>query len=205
MPKKALLIAAFLTAAACGGSSPTANNPSPSAPATAAAQASASPKTAADFDPCQLVTQQEASQLAGGTVFAAGKQESTSGGAKMCVYTGQTVDVFMVEVAVASDTATAQSDWDQQEAQAQAGIQQFVAQSGASVNFTAGNVTIPGADKAASASGGGDFEGQTLNITAVYILKGPVFVMFSDLARNKPAPSVSAMEQQGQTVLTRIS
>ncbi len=204
MPKRTLMLAAFVMVAACGGSNPTANNPSPSPSPSASAQPTSNANANVTLDPCQLVTQQEASQLAGGTAFTAGREETTSGGAKMCVYGGQTTDVFMVEVAVASDAATAQSMWAQEESRAQTAIQQIVSQQGVSINLSAGDITLPGADKAAAASANGDFVGHTLNISAVYVLKGRVFFTFSDLARDKAAPSMSAMEAQAQTVLTRI-
>lgn len=203
MSKKMLMLAAFLTVAACGGSNQTANNPSPT-PAFSPSPSASTAATPVALDPCQLVTQQEASQLAGGTKFAAGKEDSTSGGAKLCVYGGQTVDVFMVEVAVAPDVATAQADWAKEEAQAQAGLQQLAAQSGASLNFSAGGISISGADKAAAATANGAFAGHTLAITAIYMLKGPVFVMFCDLARDKAAPTPEAMQAQARTVLTRV-
>jgi hypothetical protein len=198
-----MMLAAVLMVAACGGSNQTANNPSPSPSASPLPSASAA-GTPAALDPCQLVTQSEASQLAGGTTFAAGKEETTSGGAKLCNYVGQTTDVFLVEVAVAPDAATAQADWAQEKAKAQASLKQIAAESGASVNITAGEITISGADKAATATGGGAIAGHTLAITAIYLLKGSVFVTFSDLVRDKAAPTIATMLTQAQTVLTRI-
>jgi len=203
MSRKVLMLAAVLMVAACGGTDQTANNPSPS-PASSPTPSASAAGTPAALDPCQLVTQSEASQLAGGTKFAAGKEETTSGGAKLCNYGGQTTDVFLVEVAVAPDAATAQADWAQEKAKAEAGLKQIAAESGANVNITAGEVSISGADKAATATGGGAIAGHTLAITAIYLLKGPVFVTFSDLVRDKPAPTTVAMLTQAQTVLTRI-
>lgn len=105
---------------------------------------------------------------------------------------------------MAPDAATAQADWAQEEAKAQAGLKQIAAESGANVNITAGEISISGADNAATATGGGAIAGHTLAITAIYLLKGPVFVTFSDLARDKAAPTTVAMLTQAQTVLTRI-
>lgn len=203
MSRKVLMLAAVLMVVACGGTDQTANNPSPSAASSPTPSASAA-GTPAALDPCQLVTQSEASQLAGGTKFAAGKEETTSGGAKLCDYGGQTTDVFLVEVAVAPDAATAQADWAQEETQAKAGIQQLVAESGANVNLNAADISISGADKAAAATANGSFAGHTLGVTAIYMLKGAVFVTFSDLARDKPVPTSANMQAQAQIVLTRI-
>ena len=198
MTKRLLTLMALLALSACGGSNQTAGggSPSPTAP-TPSASANA------NLDPCQLVTQQEASQLAG-VSFGAGTEQTISSGAKMCVYGGKTLNVFTVEVAVAADVATAQAAWAQEEAQAQAGMQQLVAQSGASVTLSAGEITLPGADKAATAIASGNIQGQTLNISAIYVLKGAVFFTFADLALGKPAPPASAMAAQAETVLTRV-
>ena len=65
------------------------------------------------------MTSAEASSIAGVT-FAAGKEDTTSGGAKTCGYGAKTPNVFMVIVAQAPDAATAQADWTQEQAKAQA-------------------------------------------------------------------------------------
>ena len=137
MTKRLLTFMALLALSACGGSNQTAGGgtPSPTAP-TPSASASAN----ANLDPCQLVTQQEASQLAG-VSFGAGTEQTISSGAKMCVYGGKTLHVFTVEVAVAADVTTAQAAWAQHEAEAQAGLQQLVAEGGASVKLSAGEIT----------------------------------------------------------------
>ena len=98
-----VVVLALLALSACGGSNQTAGDESPSP--TAPAQLTPSPSANANLDPCQLVTQQEASQLAG-TTFAAGKEEAISSASSMCTYGAQTLNVFTVLVAVAPDAAT---------------------------------------------------------------------------------------------------
>lgn len=202
MPKKALMLTALLLLAACGGSGQSASN-SPEPSGSAPAQLTPSATSNANLDPCQLITQQEASQLAGAS-FAAGKEETISSGAKMCTYGAQTLNVFMVEVAVAPDAATAQAQWAQEEAQAQANLQQFVAQAGANVTLQAGDITLSGADKAAAATSTATISGQTISISAIYVLKGAVFFTFSDLVLGKAAPTLAQMQTQAGTVLSRV-
>jgi len=200
MAMRVLTFLALLALSACGGSNQTASeSPSPTAPVQVTPSASANP----NLDPCQLVTQQEASQLAG-TTYAAGTKEAISSASSMCTYGAQTLNVFTVEVAVAPDATTAQADWAQEEAKAQAGLQQLVAEAGGSVSLNAGDITLPGADKAATAIATANISGQTLNISAIYVLKGAVFFTFADLVAGKPAPTASAMAAQAQTVLTRV-
>lgn len=200
MTKRLLTFMAVLALTACGGSDQTAGGGSPS---PAAPTPSPSPSASANLDPCQLVTQQEASQLAGVT-YPAGTESVISSGAKQCVYGARTLNVFTVEVAVAADAATAQAAWAQEEAQAQAGLQQLVAEAGASVPLSAGEITLPGADKAATATASGSIQGQTISITAIYVLKGAVFFTFADLTLGKSAPTASAMAAQAAIVLTRV-
>jgi hypothetical protein len=201
--QKVALFAFVVSAAlaACGGSPETAST-SPTAPVVLSPSASAAP-TPTTVDPCQLVTQQEASQLAG-TTFKPGKEEAISSASSMCTYGAQTLNVFTVEVAVAPDAATAQADWAQEEAKAQAGLQQLVAEAGGSVQLSAGEITLPGADKAAAATASKNISGRTLSISAIYVLKGAVFFTFADLVLGKQAPTTAAMATQAQTVLTRI-
>jgi hypothetical protein len=200
MAMRVLTFLALLALSACGGSNQTAGeSPSPTAPAQLTPSASANP----NLDPCQLVTQQEASQLAG-TTYAAGKKEAISSASSMCTYGAQTLNVFTVLVAVAPDATTAQADWAQEEAKAKAGLQQLVAEAGGSVSLNAGEITLPGADKAATAIATANISGRTLNISAIYVLKGAVFFTFADLVAGKPAPTASAMAAQATTVLTRV-
>ncbi len=226
-----LLVFALLAAfglAACSGSSPTA----PPAAATPAATASPAPASVSPaslapatvsaapaassvasslaassvpvaVDPCQLVTQSEASALAG-TTFGAGKPETDPGGGKLCVYGGATANVFMVIVGQAPDPATAQAEWTQEQAKAQAALGKSVP-AGMALNFKVNDVSsIPGADKAALASFTQSIGNVSIAASAVYLLKGAVFLSFSDLALGHSAPAASAMEAQAATSLGRL-
>jgi hypothetical protein len=145
------------------------------------------------IDPCQLVTTQEASQMAGVT-YPAGKESTTSGGGKMCTYGYQTADVFEVIVGQAPDKATAQAGL----AQAKADIEK-------QANNIAKFTELPSfADGAAYYTGSFSISGVRINAGAFYALKGLVFFGFSDLSNLHPAPSVSALEAQATTILGRL-
>ena len=204
MSKRLLLtLTALLAVTACGGSNQTSNT-SPSPASTPSAAVSPSPPSLASLDPCKLVTAQEASNLTG-TTFGAGVEETADNGARECVYSRPNQNVFIVMVNVASDATTAEADWATTEADAQSGLQKLAGSEGASVGLHAGNITLPGADQAATAVAGGPIGGNhILNVSAIYVLKGAVFFMFSDLSLDKPAPAASAMAATASTVLTRI-
>jgi Protein of unknown function (DUF3558) len=199
--KGALLAAGIVAMAACGGTS--AENPSPSPSATAAstpsAQASASPTA---LDPCQLVTAGEASTVAGVT-FGAGKEDNSAGGPAICTYGGQTANVFMVIVSQASDAATAQATWDQQQADAVANLKKAFPEL-AGLNLNAQAITVAGADRAATIRFSTTLGGQAVGIVAIYLLKGPVFLSFSDLTVGHAPPTEATVEAQAQTSLGRI-
>lgn len=206
MLKKVLPLMALLVFCACAGSGGTAGNPGPSASVTPPATPSPSPSPTADVDnlnPCLLITQQEASQLAGAT-FAAGTLETVSTHSKMCTYGAKTTNVFTVVVAVAPDAATAQAEWAQEEAEAQASLLKLVADAGASANLNSGDFSLPGADRAATGTGTAPLNGRAINISAIYVLKDRVFFTFSDLVLDKPAPTMAQMTQQALTVLARV-
>ncbi len=200
--------------AACGadssGTSPTpassSNAPTPTATPIPTAPPTAAPtpsQTAVptSYDPCQLVTASEASSLAGVT-YTVGKEETNSGGGRDCVYGAETLNVFTVLVGVASDAATAQADWAAEEAEAKSQLKSAAKGAGIAVSIT--DISLSGADMAASATGSGDISGVKLAASVIYLLKGPVFVAFSDLVLGKSAPSESDMENEANTVLGRI-
>lgn len=206
-----LAAAAIFVLAACSGSSatsaPAATNasvasptptatPTPTPSATPAASPSGTPEAtgvATSLDPCTLVTAQEAGQLAGVT-FGPGKAETTSGNGKICVYGYQTLNVFTVIVGQAPDVATAQ-------AEKAAALAEIQTQATKGVTIT----QLPNiADGAVYVAGGGTISGQTIAISAIYVLKGTVFFGFSDLVLNKQPPSSAALQAQAQTVLGRL-
>ena len=189
--------------AACGTTSTSTATPTPTAPPATATPTAAPTSVPTTTDPCQLVTSQEASMLAGAS-YGAGRPDSTSGGAKICVYGYQTLNVFMVLVAVAPDATTAQADWAQEQAKAQAALNQG-AGSGANITFNLNDVAnLPGADRAAVGTASGTVSGQTISGSAIYLLKGPVFFTFSDVGLGITPPSISAMEAQATTSLGRL-
>ena len=196
----AAVVAGVLTAA-CGGSTSQTPSPSASAPSQLTPSASA-PATPVALDPCAIVTSAEASTLAGAS-FGAGREETTSGGAKTCVYGYQTLNVFTIVVTQASDPATAQTAYDNAKAQAQAQLSQG-APSGVKFNVNLSDTSISGADRASAATGTGTISGQTISISAVYVLKGSVFFTFADLVLGHAAPALSLMEAQATTSLGRL-
>jgi hypothetical protein len=151
------------------------------------------------LDPCQLVTSAEASALAGAT-FGAGLEE-TNNGSRRCVYGAQTTNVFAVIVAQAADSKTANAEWAQEEAQAQAAMAKDVPAGVTPPKV--GDVSGIG-DRAATASGSLAIQGQTINVSAIYILKGATFLSYSDLVLNKPAPTIDALAVQSTVSLARI-
>ena len=199
-----MTLTALLAVTACGVPSQTSENPSPSPASTPSAAASPSPHRLASLDPCKLVTAQEASKLAG-TTYGAGVEETADNGARECIYGRQTLNVFLVMVNVAPDAATAEADWATTEADAQSGLEKLAGLQGASVGLHAGNITLSGADEAATAAASGALgANHILNVSAIYVLKGAVFFTFSDLLLDKPAPAASAMAAIAGIVLTRI-
>jgi hypothetical protein len=188
----ALLVAAL---AGCSKSAtPTTNPTTPAAvaaaaspTATASAAASGAPTT---IDPCQLVTQAEASTLTGAS-YGPGKLEIDSPASRRCVYGGQTKNVFEVIVAQAATADEAQSEKNALLAQAQGEL-------GGQLNLSP--VTGVG-DQAESinASIGGQ-----INASGIYVLKGLVGFALVDEVVGGPAPTVAALTTQAQTVVSRL-
>jgi len=145
------------------------------------------------LDPCVLVPAQEASQVAGAT-FGAGKEETTSGNGRICVYGGQTLNVFEVIVGQAPDAATAQAAKAEAEAQIQSAA-------GKAVQFT----ELPGfADGAAYTTGTVSLSGQSIGASGFYFLKGVNFVGFSDLAFGHAALTAAALQAEATAILGRL-
>ena len=200
MPRTTFGLIAALAAlllAGCGSSTTSATG-TPSASASPSSQA-----TPATTDPCQLVTGAEASQLAG-TSYGAGKEETTSGGGKVCWYGAQTVNVFEVIIAVASSPSAAQAQWDQEKSMVESQLQQATSEPGLKVSFNIADTSIAGADRAAVGTFTESLGGHTISGTAVYLLKGSAFFAMTDLVLDHPAPTTDAMKAQAQVVIGRL-
>ncbi len=194
----AVAIPALLLLAGCSNPG---GGPSGSPSATPSPTTSASAK-ATTLDPCQLVTAAEASALSG-VSFGAGV-ESTVGDAgttKRCVYGSQTKNVFSVIVATAASADAAQADWTAEEAQADASLASGFG-AGLPVNVTKTDLTGLG-DRAAVGTGSETIQGQTISGGAIYLLKGPNFLTFSDLTLGT-APTADALKAQAATSLDRM-
>ena len=207
-----VVVAASLTA--CGSKDQPSADPTPSASHSASHSAragsgpspgsssptqsdtpSSSPKAAdVTLDPCQLVTQQEASDMAH-TSFGPGKEEGTNV-RHTCVYGAQTPNVLMVFVLQGATTGDAQAEWNQLLAQAKSAAGQ------------AANLVHLTPDS----SIGDRAEWVELNLSQIGVsgrglafLQGPVGVYMIDEVRGGSAPSRDAMTTQAQTVLSRLS
>lgn len=192
--------AAILALTACGSTSTAGGTATPSAPAKLSPSPAGTP---AAIDPCQVVTQSEASLLAGAT-YTTSKEETTSGGAKLCSYGAQTVNVFEVLVATAASPSAAQAAWDQEKSEATAELQKVAASSGVTFTLNLSDTNLSGADRAAVGTFSASLSGHTLAGSAIYFLKGANFVAITDLVLDRTPPTTSAMEAQGQTSLGRL-
>lgn len=151
---------------------------------------SAAPTT---LDPCQLVTQQEASSLAG-VSFGPGK-EGGNGLRKECIYGAETPNVLSVYVVTAASEGDAQAGWNQLLSAAQ----QAAGQAAGEIQLT-------------SESGIGDrAEWAELNLAQIDVqARGLAFqsgvtgVYIIDVVRGGAAPSRDSLSSEAQTVLGRI-
>ncbi len=194
-----LLVTGLL--AACGASTPTpASLPTsastmPPLPTTLPTSAGAMPVTGSSLDPCQLITSQEASVLAG-TTFGEGEAETDTGGTKRCVYGANTTNVFTVEVVQAPDLATVQT------AKAQ-----FMAELQASIPQAAANglviTQLPNLGDGA-VMGQANLAAINVNGGAIGVTKGTIFFGFSDLVQGGPAPTSQALQAEITKVLGKL-
>jgi hypothetical protein len=197
----ALLLTACSSAKVSTSQDPTSPAAAQPTASTASAAAPSQSGAATSLDPCQLVTSSEASSLAG-TSYGVGKEETNGSGEKICVYGYQTTNVFTVEVAQAQDAGTAQADWAQQQAQAQAAVQQKLP---AGINISLNTSKVSGlGDRAATANGTTSMAGQTLGLSGIYLLKGITFLAFQDVVLGHAAPSSADMQAEAKTALARV-
>jgi hypothetical protein len=172
--------------------------PSPSAESSGTALGSGPTAVPTSIDPCQLIPKEEAGQLAG-TTFGAGKEEETSGHAKMCTYGAGTSNVFEVVVAIAPDEATAKA----QEQAAMNDLKKTASDLPGGLHVTELPNFAPGAD-AVEMDGSVSVAGQSISGRGFYVLRGTDFFGFNDLVRNAPAPSEDAAKAEAMTVLGRL-
>jgi hypothetical protein len=195
-----LAIAALLSACSAATSTPAPTAaPVPTATlAPAAVLPQSAQVVATPLDPCQLVTQAEASALAG-TTFGAGQERSNPEGLKICAYSTQSSNVFTVEAAQATSVAEAQNYKDQFLAELQSNLGQLSDQG---INVT----QLPNfADGAVLASASFSGQGISMNGSAIGVLKGTVFFGFSDVViGGGAAPTSDALQSEATTVLGRL-
>jgi hypothetical protein len=171
-------------------SSPTSTSASPKQTPTP----SSSPKGAANtLDPCQLVTQGEASALTNAS-FGPGK-ESGNTVRHECVYGAQTPNVLTVFVAQGASVGDAQAEWNQLLAEAKQGAGQ-----------AASMVTLTPDSTIADRAEWVELDLSQINVAArgLAFLQGDVGVYMIDLVRGGAAPSRAALTTQAQTVLSRL-
>ena len=143
-------------------------------------------------DPCQLVTQDEASTLAGATL-PPGKGSTFENNGRICAY-GSTAATFTVEVTQALDQATV-------DVAKQQVLKQLQSAAGKGVKET----QLSGiGDDAALITFSTKINGADLNGVAIYLLKGTYFVVLSDLGFAHPVATGDAMQAQAQTVVGRL-
>jgi hypothetical protein len=149
------------------------------------------------LDPCQLISSQEASSLAGAS-FGEGVAGTILDGGKTCTYGSPTTNIFFVEVVQASDQATADAAKAQFLADLQANLKELTNQ-GIQVHELANF-----ADGAVTAQIDLNAGGETIQGSMFGFLKGTIFVGFSDVAIGNPGPSSEAMQAEATTVLGRL-
>jgi hypothetical protein len=149
------------------------------------------------LDPCQLVTSQVASALAGAT-YGPGKEDTTPGGGRICWYGYQTLNVFMVLVGQEKDAATAQADKAQFQAVLEAKMPEMA---GAGITVT----EVPNfADGAATAQGSINLFGKTIHGSDFGFVKGAIFIGLADITSGNAATSSAALQAEATTLLGQL-
>jgi hypothetical protein len=143
------------------------------------------------IDPCDLLTQQEASQLVGSPVTA-GTEENLGKG-KACVY-GATPNVVTVNVVQVASAA-----------QAQAGKDDLIAQAQQKFKGSLDVTKVPDfADGGAELQGSATIGTTSLSVSAIYAVSGSIGFGFSVVALNHPAPDNAALLKTGNVMLGRL-
>ena len=180
----------------------TAPTPEPTtstAPSEAPPESPGATAVATTIDPCQVVTADEASKLAG-SKFGPSSATTMSNNAKLCSY-GQQGLTFNVIVTAAPDAATAKA----QEPDFKAEIEKAAADAGlGDMKLTELPDFQPGVD-AAVLSGTATVGGTKVEGIALYALKNAVLLALTDLAfGGASAPTAAAMEDEAKVALGRL-
>lgn len=188
-------VALGATLAGCTSTPTTTTSTPPTGSATPAATVSSSPAAAGGsasttIDPCQLVTQQEASALTGAS-FGPGRPETDSAASRRCIYGYQTKNVFEVIVVQGSSVAQVQAAKDQIRAEAEQ-------QLGSQVNMTQVSGVGDDAEFLQAAAN------NLIGISGLYVVKGTVGFGLVDVVAGGTAPSQAALTTQANTVLGRL-
>ena len=110
--------------------------------------------------------------------------------------------MFSVIVGQADTAADAEADYSQEEAEAQAAITKQVP---SGVKFKEQTQDVTGlADRATVATGSVSVGAESIGASAIYLLKGNVFLSFSDVVVGSSAPTASALEAEAPKALTRL-
>ena len=173
-----------------GPSSGAALGAGPAASGSPSPTAAPSGSTSTEIDPCQLVTQPEASTLTGAS-YGAGRQETDPGGGKRCIYGYQTKNVFEVIVVQAASVEQAQAEKDKLRAEAEQQI-------GGQVDMS----RLSGIGDDAEWLHAGPMQG--ISVAGLYVVKGTVGFALVDVVVGAAAPSQAAMTGQATTVLGRL-
>jgi hypothetical protein len=144
-------------------------------------------------DPCELLTAQEASTLTG-TDYGAGKEATLPNHVRTCTYLNPP-DPTQVTVTVvqAPDVATAQ-----------AAKKQFVNTIKRKMPSDFTSTTFDMADGGAILRASATESGMTLNVAAVFVLKGTISFGVSELVVGSQPASDDALKSLAQTVVGRL-
>jgi hypothetical protein len=177
------------------------SEPPSSAPASEEASGTPEPTAVAtDLDPCQLVTADDASAFVG-VKFGAGKASTSESNVRTCTYAAPGPNLFMVEVAIAPDVATAKA--------AEASVEDDLKSSANDLASLGLSVTklpnfAPGTD-AATMQGALSESGMSVAARAMLLLRATTFLAFSDVAvgGGKP-PSDQAFKDEANALLAKL-
>jgi hypothetical protein len=196
----AAVLMATLAACSAGSPSPTSSGlaAGPAATGSPASTATSTPTSAAagghtattTAEPCQLVTQQEASALTGAS-FGPGTERAIGPG-KTCVYGGGTKNVFMVDVfqGSASEMQLVRTNFKSELAQAA---------NGATVTPT----SVSGLGDSATAYQVSD--AAIFNASSIYVIKGTFAIYLVDeVTAGHAAPTTAALTDTARTAVGRM-